>query len=443
MRTKTTRMVAAAPALALSVSGLLLLSPGLNSPSASDAFGTEIELSPIRNDPQQAETLRLNAMGAREQFRRRVPLPVAALEPTAPITPATQSALHAVPSYPAGFTSQTQGLVLGGMLALAGMLAWRKLVPHLVLRAEPSADGLADEQAFAEFLPAFKEGPAEPHRDKEKPSPAPPAAASRPSQEQSKPKPDALKPFFASVPEQLLAMWNLLQAAQRDPLPGERQELLGHLARQLCILKYAASIPELLPVWQVASITEGLVLQLTQRAAEVTANRLHWVDQGLGLLADLCQPGLAPELSSTPPIRLLAVDDDLISRRAVASSLRKAFKPPDLAANGEAALAQISTIQYDVIFLDILMPGLDGFELLSRIRQQELNRLTPVVFVTSQSDFETRERSGLCGAEGLITKPFLAFEITLSALVLALRARRRKRQGQLVFDPSCAQLQAN
>lgn len=434
MRTNTRGLVAAIRLPALSVSGFLLLSAGLGAPAASAAFGTEIEPSPIRTDPRQEQTLRRNAAEAREQYRRRVALPVAALETSAHTASAAQSALSAVPSSPAGFAFQTQALVLGGVLAMAGMLAWRKLVPHLGLRAAPSADGLVDEQAFSEFLPVFKQGPAEPTPDKDKHSPALPNTESPPQQEQGEPKPDALKPFFASVPEQLLAMWNLLQAVERDPLPGERQELLGHLAKQLCTLKYAASIPELLPVWQVTSITEGLVLQLNQRSAEVTANRLHGIDQGLTLLADLCQPGLAPELSSSPPIRLLAVDDDLISRQAVALSLRKAFKQPDLAANGEAALAQISTIQYDVIFLDILMPGLDGFELLSRIRQQTLNRLTPVVFVTSQSDLETRERSGLCGADGLITKPFLAFEITLTALVLALRARLRKRQEQTVAD---------
>ena len=296
--------------------------------------------------------------------------------------------------------------------------------------AAPPVDGLVDEQAFSNFLPGFKEGPARSQPEQNKPAVGPDGPAVPSPEGASKPRPDALKPFFSSVPEQLLAMWNLLRAVEREPLAAERQGVLGHLAKQLSSLKYAASIPELLPIWQVTSVTEGLVLQLAQRAGEVTTQRLQCVDLGLGLLADLCQPGLASELSTVPAIRLLAVDDDLITRQAVASSLRKAFKQPDLAANGEAALAQISTIEYDVIFLDILMPGLDGFELLSRIRQTSPNRLTPVVFVTSQTDLATRQRSGLCGADGLITKPFLAFEITLTALVLALRARLRKRRLQ-------------
>jgi PleD family two-component response regulator len=76
-----------------------------------------------------------------------------------------------------------------------------------------------------------------------------------------------------------------------------------------------------------------------------------------------------------------------------------------------------------VIFLDIEMPGLNGFELCAKIRRGKLNRSTPVVFVTSHSDFDSRTKSTLVGGQDLIAKPYLSFEITVKALTLALRRR--------------------
>jgi DNA-binding response OmpR family regulator len=76
-----------------------------------------------------------------------------------------------------------------------------------------------------------------------------------------------------------------------------------------------------------------------------------------------------------------------------------------------------------VIFMDIQMPGIDGLTAAARIREIKRNETTPVVFVTVQSDFHTRAKSSLMGGTDLIAKPYLMFEITLKALMLAMRKR--------------------
>ena len=96
---------------------------------------------------------------------------------------------------------------------------------------------------------------------------------------------------------------------------------------------------------------------------------------------------------------------------------------PEIAESGEAALALAETRAFDVIFLDVIMPGMDGFATCSKIRESSLNSTTPVVFVTSQSDAESREKSVRFGGNGFITKPVLPAEIFLTALTFALRAR--------------------
>ena len=120
---------------------------------------------------------------------------------------------------------------------------------------------------------------------------------------------------------------------------------------------------------------------------------------------------------------MLAVDDDPISRHAISFALKKALNAPDLAPHADAALPLCAQHLYDVIFLDVQMPGMDGFELCTKIHETGQNRRTPIVFVTCQSDFESRAKSTLVGGHDLMGKPFLTFEITVKALTLVLRGR--------------------
>ena len=192
-------------------------------------------------------------------------------------------------------------------------------------------------------------------------------------------------------------------------------------------LKGEAGFPETLPVWQVASALEGLLKQLAEKSKNVTHSTLRAINGGVDLLNELCAPGLKPDILTERPFKFLVVDDDLISRQAISLALKKTFGQPDLAVDGEAALTQAGQQAYDVIFLDVQLPGLDGFEVCTKIHDTAFNRTTPVVFVTGQSDFDARAKSTLSGGNDLMGKPFLTFEITVKALTLALQGRLHGR----------------
>ena len=215
--------------------------------------------------------------------------------------------------------------------------------------------------------------------------------------------------------------------------------MLTNLYFEMGVLKDEAGFPEALPVWQAASALEGLLKQLTEKMRNVTPSTLRTVAGGLDLLDDLCVPGLQPDLLTDRPLRFLVVDDDLISRQALSLSLKKAFSQPDLAVDGETALAQAAQQAYDVIFLDVQMPGMDGFELCTKIRDTVPNRTTPVVFVTIQSDFDARCKSTLSGGNDLMGKPFLTFEVTVKALTLALHGRLAGRTRKPLLEPDQGQ----
>ena len=85
------------------------------------------------------------------------------------------------------------------------------------------------------------------------------------------------------------------------------------------------------------------------------------------------------------------------------------------------ALKVLAQNRFDLIFLDVDMPRIDGFELCKRIRGSVTNKTTPVVFVTVLSDFESRTRSTLSGGNDLIAKPFLLVELAAKALTLLVK----------------------
>jgi len=315
-------------------------------------------------------------------------------------------------------------LLYATVFLLTGGLILRRFAPHVlaglnqgynpwalapVAGTDPSVKVRAEEEAFVEFVKAFRVGPSA--------SPCVDLPGNT----------DPLNGFYVRAKECLVTQRKLLLGIGRESSDPVRQQLLTNLYFEMGVLKDDASAPEALPVWQAASALEGLLKQFTEKIRNVTPSTLRTVAGGLDLLDDLCVPGLPPDLLKDRPLRFLVVDDDMISRQALAHSLEKAFSQPDLAVDGETALAQATQQAYDVIFLDVQMPGMDGFELCTKIRNTGPNRTTPVVFVTRQCDFDARCKSTLSGGSDLMGKPFLTFEVTVKALTLALHGRLRGR----------------
>jgi CheY-like chemotaxis protein len=329
-------------------------------------------------------------------------------------------------------------LALVVALWLGGAIAFRRLAPKIGVflnrrldslvpveaAARFSPNLLAEDQSLAEFFSALRASLDAPlaYSVAEAPGPSHSLRA-RAAEDSAGGRRDPLQEFCNSAPRQLASLRTLLSEINRAPDDGARLRMLAELFDRLGPIKEASRLPALLPVWQLATALEGLLKQLTGKASNLTPSTLRTVASALDLLEALCIPGLKPDLAMNPPIKILAVDDDPISRNAISFALKKALQPPELATSGEAGMVLAAKNTYDLILLDVQMPGMDGFELCSKIRQTDANRNTPVIFVTIHSDFNSRAKSTLMGGQDLIGKPFLAFELTLKTLTLVLRHR--------------------
>ena len=352
----------------------------------------------------------------------------------------TQPGAEAVqPQHASATNNGHDPIAIGLILCLAMILVFIELAPRfadfLNSRYDPwaavdeaaeqvSAEVQDEDKSFLDFVTLLRAGPAPRGVDAMLRS-----LDDEASEDALLAESNALKDYFDSAPEALYSLNNLLSEIGLAPTPEDRQEILSGLLTQVHCFTLASGLPELMPVWQLACALEGLLKQLTDKPCNVNPSTLRTAAAAVVLLDTLTIRGLNPDLAINPSVRLLVVDDDPISSTAVASALKKVFNLPDLASNGEAALALAVKNSYDVIFLDVKMPGMDGFELCRKIHQTAANPSTPVVFVTGHSDFDSRAKSNTSGGQDLIAKPFLSFEIAVKALTFVLSSRFQRQAG--------------
>jgi putative two-component system response regulator len=119
---------------------------------------------------------------------------------------------------------------------------------------------------------------------------------------------------------------------------------------------------------------------------------------------------------------ILIVDDEPASRELLARCLQRDGYRVESAADGESAVAAMAECRPDLVLLDVMLPGLDGFDVCRRIKAEPATRLTPVVMLTAL-DAHARLQGITAGADDFLSKPFDANE--LSARVASLVRLKR------------------
>ncbi|MEV2215389.1 response regulator transcription factor [Streptomyces sp. NPDC050997] len=119
--------------------------------------------------------------------------------------------------------------------------------------------------------------------------------------------------------------------------------------------------------------------------------------------------------------RVLVIDDDPGIRRLLISALGFAGFEVDVAGDLTEALEQVARRPPDVIVLDVMLPGADGFEILQLLRQRAID--VPVLFLTARDAIEDRVRGLRLGGDDYVTKPFSVVEVGARLQALLRRAR--------------------
>ena len=110
--------------------------------------------------------------------------------------------------------------------------------------------------------------------------------------------------------------------------------------------------------------------------------------------------------ASTGAVKVLVIDDSNTIRRSAELFLRQAGYDVILAEDGFDALAKISDYKPQIIFVDIMMPRLDGYQTCALIKQNAQLKSTPVIMLSSKDGVFDRARGRLAGSDRYLTKPF-------------------------------------
>lgn len=140
---------------------------------------------------------------------------------------------------------------------------------------------------------------------------------------------------------------------------------------------------------------------------------------------------------------ILVVDDDDRIRTLLTRFLRERGFRVSAAPDAAKALAMLRSLAFDLLILDVMMPGMDGFELTSEVRK---NHDCPILLLTARGEPEDRIKGLSLGADDYLAKPFEPEELILRVQAILRRvmprkqAARRVRFGDWVFDIEAGQL---
>ena len=142
-----------------------------------------------------------------------------------------------------------------------------------------------------------------------------------------------------------------------------------------------------------------------------------------------------------PDAQILVVDDEPDILSVLVYHLSREGYRVTTAVNGQGALTAAATEQPDLIILDLMLPGMDGYEVLQRLRGTESTSSMPVILLTARREEDERVKGFEVGADDYITKPFSARELTLRVEALLRRSKaepvstsRRIVVGPVVLD---------
>jgi CheY-like chemotaxis protein len=234
---------------------------------------------------------------------------------------------------------------------------------------------------------------------------------------------DLQKSFVDGLPATLAALRDGIQSAINAGGEAAQRRQIYELYRRLHALTGNAGIAGLPRISRMSDAVEALLKELHEKPKSINASTLRTVAAGVDVLGLLFDRGIITGPLEMPAGDILVVDDEAISRRAITYALEKAHLRSVTAEDPTTALKLLGERPFDLVFLDVDLPGMTGYELCAKLRGLPRHKRTPVVFVTVLSEFDEHANSPADCGDDFIAKPFLFIELTVKALVHVLRAR--------------------
>jgi DNA-binding response OmpR family regulator len=179
------------------------------------------------------------------------------------------------------------------------------------------------------------------------------------------------------------------------------------------------------PLGRLVDALDILLHELNEAPEDLNPSTVRTVGQALDFLSTITTPGSMERLTDPSAANLLVVDDEDSARRFISSALEIAGLSTDCAASPSRAIEKLEGSRPDLIFLDVGLPEMNGFELCTKIRAVEAHKKTPIVFITGMATFQNKAKASLSGGNDFVGKPFNLPELGVKALIWLFRGQLR------------------
>jgi len=234
---------------------------------------------------------------------------------------------------------------------------------------------------------------------------------------------DMRSDFLKNGPVTLATLRQLNEALIHSGSPQNQALRLADFYRKVHFVTAMAGLAGCEQIALLSSVFEALLLELHEKPTCINPSTLQTIAYTLDFFRILFGHEERGPAALPKQPKALVVDDDPISNHAIASGLYRANVRAVGVQDPSTALKTLEAEQFDLLLLNVLMPGMDGFQLCEKVRAMPRYRKTPVIFVTGHADFQNRIHSVLSGGNDLIAKPVLPIELALKAVTHLLRSQ--------------------
>src|SRR5258706_3836454 len=225
----------------------------------------------------------------------------------------------------------------------------------------------------------------------------------------------------------------------------EAKDYLNRVYQSIRLVSTRAGLAGCGKIAQLTGTIEAMLFeQITRSNGDMSPSSIQTLAKAVDCLDRLFTSGNTGSGEPTSKARVLLVDDDQICNMSNEVALKRANYETASVSDGSAALDTLSDNHFDLILLDINMPGMDGVEVCQKLRRIPHHKTTPVIFVTLHGDFQTHAQSLLSGGDDLISKPISPLELIVKSTVFLLSTTRHQvPKGQVPVKKTLLQSGAN
>ena len=177
------------------------------------------------------------------------------------------------------------------------------------------------------------------------------------------------------------------------------------------------------PLGQFLDALDLLMHDMNESPDQLNPSTLRTITSALDLLPSIADPAAVEKLADPSNAKILIVDDEPGALQFISAALHLAALKPDTAPSPAVALEKLAPGKCDLIFLDIGLPQVDGFELCTKIRGIPGLKTTPIVFITGMATFKNKATACLSGGNDFVGKPFNLCELGVKALTWLYRGQ--------------------